>query len=357
MKKKNFITVTLVAVFIFGVFAWNLLGKTSDFSETERRTLAKFPEITLENISSGRFAKEFEKYATDRFPMRDTWRMLKAYTKTKLFLQKDNHGIYEAQGHIAKSDYPMNTKMLDHCIEIFQKVQKQYLKENNIYMAIVPDKNYYLAKENGYLSLDYEELSRYMQKEMDFAEYIEIADLLEASDYYKTDSHWKQECIVDVAKRLAEKMGVSVEQEYQEQILENPFYGVYVGQSALVHEPDTITYLTNEMIENVEVEGAKAVYDIGKSKGRDPYEMFLSGNQSVVTMKNPLNTTGRRLIVFRDSFGSSIAPLLVEGYSEIVLIDLRHISSDLLGEFVDFEDADVLFLYSTLLLNNSLSLK
>lgn len=357
MKKKNVITVTLVTVFVFGMFLWNVFGKTPDFSKAERRMLAKFPEVTIENILSGKFAKEFEKYATERFPMRDIWRRMKAYTRTGVFAQKDNHGIYEVEEHIAKLEYPMNTAMLDHAIQIFQKIEEQYLTDNDIYFAIVPDKNYYLAKKNGYLSLDYEELSQYMRAGMDFAEYIEIADLLEVSDYYYTDSHWRQEKIEDVAERIANDMGANVAQEYREKKLDVPFNGVYMGQSALIHDPDTITYLTNETLEKVEVEGATAVYDMEKAKGRDPYEMFLSGNQSVVTIKNKANTSGKRLIVFRDSFGSSIAPLFVEGYSEIVLIDLRHISSDLLGEFVDFENADVLFLYSTLLLNNSLALK
>lgn len=357
MKKKNFVTVALAAVFVLGFFLWNLFGKTPDYSDAERRTLAKFPSVTLENVLSGKFAKEFERYATERFPMRDTWRMIKSYTRTGVFAQKDNHDIYEANGHIAKLEYPMNTEMLDHAAEVFNKVEKQYLKDNEIYFAIIPDKNRYLAETNGYLSLDYEVLSEYMQKSMDFAEYIEIADLLDAEDYYYTDSHWRQEKIVDVAERIADAMGTDISQEYQEQKIDVPFNGVYMGQSALVHEPDTITYLVSDMLNSVEVDGAKAIYDIEKAAGRDPYEMFLSGNQSVVTIKNGENTSGKRLIIFRDSFGSSIAPLFVKGYSEIVLIDLRHISSDLLGEFVDFEGADVLFLYSTVLLNNSLALK
>lgn len=105
------------------------------------------------------------------------------------------------------------------------------------------------------------------------------------------------------------------------------------------------------------MEGAKDVYDMEKAKDKDAYEMFLSGNQPIITMRDPENAEGKRLILFRDSFGSSIAPLLMSGYSEIVLVDLRYISSDMLGEYVDFEGADVLFLYSTLMLNNSLGMK
>jgi hypothetical protein len=85
--------------------------------------------------------------------------------------------------------------------------------------------------------------------------------------------------------------------------------------------------------------------------------MFLSGNQPIVAMKNPQAPNGKRLIIFRDSFASSLAPLMISGYEEIVLVDLRYISSDLLGEYIDFNNADVLFLYSTMLLNSSLAIK
>ena len=73
-------------------------------------------------------------------------------------------------------------------------------------MAVVPDKGYYLAEANGYLSMDYEQFFVNMQEKMPYAEYIELTDLLEADDYYYTDSHWRQEKIVDVAEYLKEAM-------------------------------------------------------------------------------------------------------------------------------------------------------
>jgi len=130
-----------------------------------------------------------------------------------------------------------------------------------------------------------------------------------------------------------------------------------VGQSALSVKPDRLSYLTNPVIEGYKVSGAKAVYDLEKAQSRDPYELFLSGNQPLVTVKNPANPSGKRLILFRDSFGSSIAPLLAEGYSEVVLVDIRYVASDFLGNLINFENADVLFLYSTLLLNSSLGMR
>ena len=50
-------------------------------------------------------------------------------------------------------------------------------------------------------------------------------------------------------------------------------------------------------------------------------------------------------------------PLLAQGYSEVTMIDLRYINSQLLDKFVDFSQADVLFMYSASLLNNSTAMK
>lgn len=357
MKNKNKITTIFITAFILCMFLWNLFGTTPEYSDSERRVLAVFPEMTVKNITSGRFAQQFEKYSTDRFPARDTWRSIKAYLNTNVFMQKDNNDIFTVDSHVSKLVYPMSTEMMDYSVQLFTKVKDKYLDSNQIFFTIIPDKNRYLAAENGYLSLDYDAFTKYVKDGMSFAKYIEIADLLEADDYYRTDTHWRQEAIIDVAERIASEMGVNVSQSYQMNTLDKPFYGVYAGQSALECRPDSITYLTNDTIESAEVEGDVSVYDITKAEGKDPYEMFLSGNQSIVRIRNNENATGKRLIMFRDSFGSSIAPLLIKGYSEIVLIDLRYVSSEVLDQYVEFENADVLFLYSTLLLNNSLSMK
>ena len=85
--------------------------------------------------------------------------------------------------------------------------------------------------------------------------------------------------------------------------------------------------------------------------------MFLSGSISLLNIQNPNAKSEKELVIFRDSFGSAIAPLLAEGYAKITLVDIRYLSSALVGNYVDFQNADVLFLYSTSVLNHSETLK
>ena len=144
---------------------------------------------------------------------------------------------------------------------------------------------------------------------------------------------------------------------------DTPFYGVYYGQAALPLPADSLTYVVNDTLTNcitTNVETGKSysgVLDFEKLESSDPYEVFLSGASAVVYVENPKAETEKELVIFRDSFGNSMAPLLLEGYSRITLVDTRYILPELVGEFVDFEQADVLFLYSTLILNQSEALK
>ena len=77
----------------------------------------------------------------------------------------------------------------------------------------------------------------------------------------------------------------------------------------------------------------------------------------MLTIENPDYNGTKELIVFRDSYGSSLVPLLVTGYSKITVVDTRYISPKLLNQYIEFKDQDVLFMYSTLIINNSTTLK
>jgi len=353
MKIQKYLTVVLCAMFILFFSFWCFFIATPDYSDAERRALAKMPEITWQSIKSGEFAKKFEKYTTDRFPARDMWRSVKAYTRLNVFMQKENNNIFVKDGHISKIEYPLNTDMLDYATSLFAKIHNQHFKQNKVYISVIPDKNKYIAD----LKLDYDMLESYVYEKMDFATHISVSQLLSADDYYYTDSHWRQERIVDVAQFIANSMGTSIPEKYEEFALSTPFEGVYAGQSALNCEPDVIKYLQNDVIKGLQVTGATAIYDKSKAKGKDPYEFFVSGNQPLVKIKNPNSESLKKLIVFRDSFASSIMPLVAQGYSEVVMIDLRYMNSSLLDKVVDFSDADILFLYSASLLNNSTAMR
>lgn len=274
------------------------------------------------------------------------------------------NGVYVAEGYAAKQEYPLSEKSIEYAAKRFGYVYEQYLSGHceNIYVSVIPDKNYFLAEKNGFLALDYSELTGMLAEAMDYAEYIDIFPLLELSDYYRTDTHWRQEKILDVAAHIAEKMGVTLTAEYSEAALDVPFYGIYSRQEELDLEPDELIYLKSPVLSECKVLDGETgsyidVYNMELAGGDDPYEIFLSGAKSLLTIENPNAPAEKELIIFRDSFASSIAPLFAEGYSKITLVDIRYLAPQLLSRFVTFDGQDVLFLYSAPVLNNSQTIK
>ena len=367
MKLKNILTVSVFSLFILSFSVLCIVKPASVFSESERRELASFPEVNIQSIFDGEFMSGFETYATERFPFRDTFRGYKAWFSTNVFRKLDNNGVFVTEGHISKIDSDMNEEMLDYAANRFNHINNKYLKDKNIkvYFAPVPDKNFVLAPQNGYPSLNYKTFIEKIRTKTTFMEFIDITHLLDKDDYYTTDTHWRQEKITDIAEFLGDKMGVDVKTEYKENILSTPFKGVYTGQLAIPFKPDTIKYLTNDTLDDCIVTyydtgkpKTGEMYNMEKAEGKDPYEMFLSGTMPLVTIENPNAQTSKELYLFRDSFGSSIAPLMVEGYKKITVIDIRYVQSDFLGALVEFkQNSDALFLYSTTLLNNSMAMK
>ena len=349
-----------MAVCLYGLSIWGIAKPDGAYSYSERRGLKSFPKLTFESVESGRFMEDFEKYTLDQFPVRDAFRSIKAVGNYYLFGRRDNNGLYLADGYLSKLEYKLNEDSLEYAAQCFENVYKLCLegKASSVYGVIVPDKNYFLAERNGYPSLDYDRLYDTLENRINFMKFIDIRKLLGLDDYYRTDTHWRQERITDAAAYIASEMGVFLSGEYDVMQLEKPFSGVYYGQAALPIEKETLYYLQNDAIKNSTVydyESGKTVgvYDMEKADGADLYEVFLSGSRSLLEIDNPTADTDRELVIFRDSFGSSIAPLFIEGYSRITVVDIRYIAPVMLKRYVDFEGKDVLFLYSTLVLNNS----
>ena len=357
MKKMRIIVAALWLT--LAVFAW--VRPADAISESERRPLTQFPELTVKTIFDGSFMEKFEDYTLDQFPLRDAFRSFKANIQLKIFGQKDNNNIYVAEGYAAKLEYPYDAASVARAVSRFRYVYENYLTDCNVFLTVVPDKGYYLAAENGYPAMDYEAMFSDLQTGMPWAQFIDLTDTLTEDSYYRTDTHWRQEAILPAAEKIADALGVTVG-EFAEKNLETPFYGVYCGQSALNLKPDEIRVMEADWMADCKVYDAESgswgeIYDLPKLEGQDSYEVYLSGSRSLLTIENPNAESDRELIIFRDSFGSSVAPLLVKDYARVTLVDIRYMSPTILGNFVEFGGQDVLFLYSTLVLNNSETIK
>ena len=303
MKRKA--SIATAAVFLAVLFGFSLLHLAlpdREVSRSERRRLAQLPPL-----SSG-FSDKLEEYMLDQFPLREQLRTVNSLVRLYGLGQADIHGIYLQGGGAFRMDGPLQEKQVRHAAAVFSAVQETYFPSLPAHYVIVPDKN--AKAETSRPRLDTETMRGIVREALPGMTEIDIWDLLSADDYYKTDPHWRQERLLPVAAAICEALG------------------------------------------------AQPVYRPELLDGTDGYDVFLSGAQAVLTVTSPNVHNGRHLVLFHDSFGSSLAPLLLGSFERITLVDLRYISAARLTDYADLSDAtDVLYLCSTAVWNNGGTLR
>ena len=361
---KSYLVTAVFGLFIFGALLLNLILPDPDILQSERRMPAAFPEFTVKSFVSAEYMEKTGKYFTDNFIFRDFFRTVRAICVFDIFMQTDKGGLFNdlntGAGKFEKSNEASIIKAAD-------KIQKLsgFFPNSDIYLAVIPDKTIYTRRY--FPGFDAAKTKRILSGGTDGISFIDLADVMSGEDFYRTDIHWDQPRLIReggvldalcAGMALPDFSGVNFTVSTA-----GKFFGVYKGQLSLPLASDVMAYVTNDISQDAEIyyfnPAADAwesgvFYDLSAVNGRDPYDLFLGGVQPLIKIKNPNSKTDRQLYLFRDSFGSSLAPLLAFAYAEITVIDMRYIDSRILWQYIDFadENADVLFLYSSQILNN-----
>lgn len=365
-KARNIICTVCFAAFLLALGAALIFKEPVSVLISERRKAAQFPEFSTSSVMDKSFFDGIEDYLTDQFPLRDGLRALKSSIETKLFGKKDNNGVFYAEGHISEIYPTINESSVKNAAKKINSIYEKYLADANtrVFYSVIPDKSCYLAARNGYPAFDYEEMIGIFTADVKNMQYIDIYNCLSIDSYYRTDTHWRQESLDAVVKKLSLHMGFDFNGvgNFKAERLDS-YDGVYSSRIVTDVESDDLICLRNDVTDSATVYNAETkektvgVYNLEKLSGNDKYDVFFSGATPIISAENPLAKEKKELIIFRDSFGSSLAPLMLTGYSKITLVDTRYISSQILDEYVDFENCDVLFIYNTQLLNQSTMLK
>ena len=271
---------------------------------------------------------------------------------------------------VYRNEKELDEKSIDRAIGKFKTFAEDYCGESErVFLALIPSKNGYLNAENGHLN---EAEFAILQSVYDKwgRNFIDLSVCLDLEDYYRTDPHWRQERLGAVLRELGAALEFEVDiidddgvltENWTEEVLTTEYIGVYgdevdgvpAEEMTVLHHPAMDGYI----VRNGETGEEMPLYDTEKLSERDPYELFVGGPLSLVTIENPNAGNDRHLVVVRDSFGSALLPMLAQSYGKVTAVDIRYMMPAMVGNFVDFTDADVLFLYSSTVLNNSITLK
>ena len=264
----------------------------------------------------------------------------------------------EIDGSFIEACDPFDEKSISRFAEKMKSVKSKY-PDNRAVLALIPDKSYYAIETIGEKALDHTLMTTALSQNLSGWSMVELSDLYTWDDFYLTDLHWRQEILLDTATRLGSALGISIDTENFTDTTIGPFYGIY-AQSAS-ESAEELVLLDHPDFADVTVKHYEkpctSVYDLDAVDSDNSYDVFLSGASPLTVITNPHAEKGTSLLVFRDSFASSLVPLLIPNYETITMVDLRYMHSSLLKQFVPTTDGDILFLYSARVVNNSAMLR
>jgi len=356
MKQRalNIVTVALFALALLAVPLYWLLCPRKTFSETERRYLAEPPKLT--SLKDWSFDDAVETYLADQLPGRDALVGLDAYTVLLSGRQVSEDIWMDREGYLVEAPVKASPEQFDKRLSRMAALgEKTGLP---VYVMAVPSTGYVrrgtLPNTLAALYPDGELLQRIADFSGITAVPLEETFLQNGQGwYYRTDHHW-------TGPGAYAAYGLFMKTAGHEALDYDHFYHHtvpgYVGstrsRSALwLTKPDVLT-LDEPMDAPVTVTFSddEKAYDrlflLDHLTEYDWYPLFLDGNHPVSIVENRSAPDGPTLLMVKDSFGNTLAPLLVPSYGKIVLVDPRYYRGSV-AELCAEQGADeILFCYS-----------
>ncbi len=367
MKYKTQLIIILFIIILAAVPIVSMASPDRLLSEVERRPLSQLTGYsqyldTYYGAGLSDYLAYLENYLLDQFPLRDELRSLNAAGRVYGLRLMDYKLYYKLEGHLAKLDPTLRPNAVEGALAHFNRMNRDLFDgQGKQLFALIPDKNVFMAEKEGYPHYPYAEMLDLIENNLDEEIHLlSLLDHLSLDHYYRTDPHWNQTKLEPVSSYILEALGLSDcgSESYQVSEGLTDYFGTYAGQAALPVEADRLSWLSSQSLNNLTlydpVTGERTgIYQKDKLEGADPYDLFMGGAKPLLIIGNEAREEGRQLVVFRDSFGSSLIPLLADAYREVIVIDLRYISMGAVSGLADIDPgADVLHLYSMSVLNS-----
>ena len=340
--RKSRLLLSTPAVLLLGVWflyaLLNVLVPDRTVSETEKRALASFPEVSSDRIASGNFSEDFETWASDQLVGRNALiRIRSAFgLLTGNRLSRD----------VCKSG---DGYLIERMTEVDQNRLDQMLNAVNSFCARTEIPGTFVCAPNAVsICSDLLPLSAITEDQGTWMQYIGnnlngpvFCDLTGplaeyyangGQSYYRSDHHWTTEAAFYTLPTVRAALGLDPESAPSMTPLAvcNDFVGSLAAKSGFsVSKKDTIFIYRRDaepayIVTDPSAQTKRAtVYSMEGLKSSDPYTVFLGGNTGHLNIQTD-NAEGEKLLVFKDSYFNCFLPFLLSDYREIDIIDPRY---------------------------------
>ena len=344
--------------FVLGFDLISILTPDRDFSDTENRMLAKFPEISAQGLSDGSTGKAAEKYLSDQFACRDVWSSVSFLIKSRLMGRNEMNGVYLGKdGYLMLIPSEPQPEALAQKLEAVNNVTETFGNVNHC-IAIIPNAVTVMSDRLP----DYAPESSQPRQLSDIANKlagISFCDVTAAMIsknseelYYHTDHHWTSLGAYTAFQSVAPCLGADPQSvEYDVYTVSESFQGTLSSKCGSHGYYDTIEIyvpkgelpLTVRYSDSDEPKGT--VYRREFLEGKDKYAVFLGGNHPTVTITTTADT-GRTLLLIKDSYANCFVQFLTPYFDRIIIIDPRYCYDTVDTVLNEYQITDLLYLYN-----------
>lgn len=263
-----------------------------------------------------------------------------------------------------------NDKQGQRYAELISSYKRELGDGVNVYNMVVPTSvEFYLPKK-------YSKFSNSEKREIEFI-YSKLTDgvipvdaysAIEAHKdeyiYFRTDHHWTDLGAYYAYTAFCDAIGQTPPalSDYTVKTKDEPFVGSlfgYTNSIILKNNPDTFTYYMTKSdfkgetynYRTITLSEANPIYH-QYATGSNMYGMFLGGDGYHVKITTSAGT-GRKIVVFKESYGNAFAPYLIDSFDEIYVIDIRYFGKNALQYIKDVGATDVLFINNVFAANTS----
>ncbi len=352
-SKLNRVFFIIFVIIWAGLAVVNLLIPEKSFSENENRYLSQMPKFSLSGLLSGDFMNRTDEYVNDQFIFRDMWISVQSTAEYALG-KRESNGVYVGPTALMSRLDNWDAKVIEHNLGGI----KYFLQEHELpaYLMLVPAASEIYRQELPLFAdpWDQERVIKGIYESLPELTPVPVGDTLSAHKneyiFYRTDHHWTSYGAYLAYRELCSAIGLTPS-EYTAKTVSKSFDGTLFSRSGFrFTQSDTIEAFVPKFSAGLEV------YDGSETKSydspffeeylgqKDKYAYFLGPNQPVVTLYGD-SGSGKKLLMFKDSFAHCLAPMLLGDYDQVTLVDLRYVKTSI-GELLDPDEFDsVLFLF------------
>lgn len=352
IKTAHIATVAAFAAFILGFFGLLMLlhKHEGELSKLEFRSLAvnPFKGASFEELSRGlvrgELSDEVDTYLEDHFPGRSFFIAVNSYVSRLAGRNAVQSVVRGRNGRLFDAPLEVDNDVIDsnvNRIEAFADglgIRPEIVIVPSAAVCVEADLPfvrpvYHDAEVVSYVS-EHSSAKVYDLPEL----YVNCGEDV-GSLFYRTDHHWTMDGAYVCYRELCREAGVRPVGRAGFEIERYDFYGSFYRKAGLwLTEPDELQIWRSPMLDAAKVtigfgDNARVytgVYDgeMLKEGEIDRYAAYLYSNNGLTVIETD-NGNDDAIMIIKDSFGNSIAPLFCCDYGTVIMVDTRYYSTNL----------------------------